>query len=89
MLVYKNTVDKEYEMTEKDPSLADMYRDTSCYTYKVTMLVQVLAPAREIANEKLNQDGGYVSKRDVEFLSSTLLYKDGLDEKTPEEDDAK
>ena len=76
-------------MTEKEPSITDMYRDTSCYTYKVTMLVQVLAPAREIADEKLNQEGGYVSKRVVEFVSSTLLYKDGLDEKNSEEDGTK
>jgi hypothetical protein len=68
-------------MTEKTEStdLKDMFKDTSCYTYEVTMLVQVLAPSREIADAKLNQDGGYVSKRDVDFKSSTLLYKDGLD----------
>ena len=67
-------------MTEKTEStdFKDMYKDTSCYTYEVTMLVQVLAPSREIADAKLNQDGGYVSKRDVDFKSSTLLYKDGL-----------
>ena len=60
----------------------DMYKDTSCYTYEVTMLVQVLAPSKDIADAKLNQDGGYVSKRDVEFKHSTLLYKDGIDEET-------
>jgi hypothetical protein len=68
-------------MTEKTESteFKDMFKDTSCYTYEVTMLVQVLAPSREIADAKLEQDGGYVSKRDVVFKSSTLLYKDGLD----------
>jgi hypothetical protein len=66
-------------MTEKEPSLSDMYKDTSCYTYEVTMLVQVLAPDKSIADAKLDQDGGYVSKRDVVFKSSILLYKDGLD----------
>jgi hypothetical protein len=60
--------------------LKDMYKDTSCYTYEVTMLVQVLAPSREVADAKLDQDGGYISKRDVEFKFSTLLYKDGIDE---------
>jgi hypothetical protein len=65
-------------MTEKEPSLDDMYKDTSCYTYEVTMLVQVLAPDRSIADEKLDKDGGYVSKRNVVFKSSVLLYKDGL-----------
>ena len=64
---------------EKEVSLADMYKDTLCYTYEVTMIVQVLAPDRDIADAKLNQDGGHVSKRDVVFVKSTVLYKDGLD----------
>ena len=55
------------------------YEDTSCYTYEVTMIVQVIAPTRQIADEKLDRDGGYISKRDVVFKSSTLLYKDGLE----------
>jgi hypothetical protein len=69
-------------MTDKTEStnIKDMYKDTSCYTYEVTMLVQVLAPSKEIADAKLDQDGGYVSKRDVEFKHSILLYKDGIDE---------
>ena len=62
--------------------LKELYKDTSCYTYEVTMLVQVLAPSKEIADAKLEQDGGYVSKRDVEFKHSTLLYKDGIKEET-------
>ena len=67
-------------MTEKTEStdFKDMYKDTSCYTYEVTMLVQVLAPSREIADAKLEKEGGYISKRDVTFKSSTLLFKDGL-----------
>jgi hypothetical protein len=59
--------------------LLDPYKDTSCYTYEVTMLVQVLAPTREDADEKLDRDGGYISKRDVIFKNSTLLYKNILD----------
>jgi hypothetical protein len=80
-MVQKDTIEEESKMTEKTESteLENMFKDTSCYTYEVTMLVQVLAPSREIADAKLNQDGGYVSKRDVSFKSSTLLYKDGLD----------
>ena len=69
-------------MTENTEStdLKDMYKDTSCYTYEVTMLVQILAPSKEIADAKLDKDGGYVSKRDVRFDHSVLLYKDGIDE---------
>ena len=67
-------------MTEKTEStdLKNMFKDTSCYTYEVTMLIQILAPSREIADAKLEQEGGYISKRDVTFKSSTLLFKDGL-----------
>jgi hypothetical protein len=69
-------------MTEnkEQTDLENMYKDTFSYTYKVTMLVQVLAPSREVADAKLDKDGGYVSKRDVDFQYSTLLYKDGIDE---------
>jgi hypothetical protein len=68
-------------MTEKEKSidLKEEYKDTSCYSYEVTMLIQVLAPSKEIADAKLDQDGGYISKRDVAFKFSTLLYKDGID----------
>jgi hypothetical protein len=65
----------------KSIKLEDMLKDTSCYTYEVTMIVQILAPNKEVADLKLDQDGGYVSKRDVVFKDSTLLYKDGLDVK--------
>jgi len=68
---------------EKETSLEDMYKDTSCYTYEVTMLVQILAPDKLIADAKLNQEGGYISKRDVVFKHSTLLYKDGLHNAEP------
>ena len=80
-MVQKDTIEEESKMTEKLESteLKDMFKDTSCYTYEVTMLIQILAPSKEIADAKLEQEGGYISKRDVAFKSSTLLYKDGLD----------
>lgn len=49
--------------------------ESSCYMYKISMVVQIIAPNREIANLKLEQEGGYVSKRDVEFVRSIVLYK--------------
>jgi hypothetical protein len=61
------------EFSEKD------VMDTSesyCYTYKVTMIVQVIAPNKQISELKLDKDGGYVSKRKVEFVDSVFLYKD-------------
>ncbi len=77
-------------MTDKKAnSIADMFKDTSCYTYEVTMVVQVLAPTKELADAKLEQEGGYVSKRSVVFKDSTLLYKDGLDIKALLQKDGK
>jgi hypothetical protein len=61
--------------TESTPDPFDL-SESNAYTYEVTMVVQVLAPNKEIADSKLNQDGGYISKRDVKFLGSVLLYKD-------------
>ena len=71
-------------MTEST-DIKEMYKDTSCYTYEVTMIIQILAPTKEVADAKLDQDGGYISNRTVEFKHSTLLHKDGLDEKEKEE----
>jgi hypothetical protein len=71
-------------MTESN-DIKETYKDTSCYTYEVTMIIQILAPTKEVADAKLDQDGGYISKRTVEFKHSTLLHKDGLDEEEKEE----
>jgi hypothetical protein len=79
-------------MTDKTESsdFADMLKDTSSYMYKVTMLVQVLAPTKEIADAKLDQDGGYVTKRTVEYVRSVLLYTDKEEsEAVSEKDSAK
>lgn len=75
-------------MTEtiKKASIMDT-SESSCYTYKISMVVQVIAPNKEIADLKLDQDGGYVSKRTVEFVSSMLLYKDAEAEETKEDED--
>lgn len=67
------------EEISKNADLADLYKDTLCYTYEVVMLIQVLAPSKDVADAKLDQDGGYISKRDVVYKYSTLLHKDGLD----------
>lgn len=49
---------------------------TNAYMFTVTMLVQVIAPTKDMARLKLDQEGGYVSKRTVEFVRSIELYKD-------------
>ena len=50
--------------------------ETSCYTYQVTMLIQVLAKDEITAREKLDRDGGYVTKREVELKDSIALYSE-------------
>lgn len=51
---------------------------TSCFTYEVTMIVQILADDREAADGKLDKEGGYVSRRDVVLKDVAYLY-DGSD----------
>jgi hypothetical protein len=70
-------------MTEKETStdIDDMYKNTYCFTYEVTMVIQVLAPTQEVADAKLNQDGGYISKRDVKHLNTTALHQEGIEHK--------
>ena len=38
------------------------------------MIIQVLAKDQETAKDKLDKDGGYVTKRDVELKDSISLY---------------
>jgi len=47
--------------------------ETNCYTYEVRMVIQVLAQNKAQASEKLDVEGGFVSKRDVTFLNSTSI----------------
>lgn len=47
---------------------------TKCFTYNVDMIIQVLAENEIIAREKLDKEGGYVTKRDVKLLDSIALY---------------
>ena len=47
---------------------------TTCYTYEVKMLIQILAKDEEAAREKLDKDGGYVTKREVDLKDSISLY---------------
>ena len=49
---------------------------TSCYTYKVEMLVQVLATSEPEAVEILNEKGGYLTYRETTLLDSVLLLSD-------------
>lgn len=48
--------------------------ETRCYTYEVKMLVQVLADTEDNAKQKLDKDGGYVTKREVSLKDTISLY---------------
>jgi hypothetical protein len=47
--------------------------DTECFTFKVTMYVQVLHSDHIGARKILDEQGGYVSRRDVEMLDRVKL----------------
>jgi hypothetical protein len=48
--------------------------NTTCYTYKVEMLIQVLAKDEPTALEQLEKSGGYVTDRSVNLMDSVSLY---------------
>jgi len=56
-------------------------KETSCYSYEVLMVVQVLAENRESAEEKLDKEGGYVTKRQVLLKDVFPLYNGSTVEK--------
>jgi hypothetical protein len=49
-------------------------KKTKCFSYKVTMLVHVVANDELKARTELDEKGGMVSDREVELLSSVELY---------------
>jgi len=53
--------------------MTDELEPTICYTYKVEMIVQVLAKDIFSAADQLDKNGGYVSDRKIELLDSVEL----------------
>ena len=51
-----------------------MIEDTSCFTYKVEMIVQILAEDEVKASEQLEKSGGYVTSRSVILMDSVPLF---------------
>ena len=47
---------------------------TSCFTYKVEMLVQILAKDEVTAADQLEKQGGYVTSRTVSLVDAVSLY---------------
>jgi hypothetical protein len=49
---------------------------THCYTYKVEMLIQVLAEDEPTASDQLEKNGGYITSRKVTLVDSVALHND-------------
>ena len=49
--------------------------NTSCFTYKVEMIIQILAADEPTARMQLDEKGGYVTSRQVTFMDSVQVYK--------------
>jgi hypothetical protein len=48
--------------------------NSSCYTYKVEMLVQSLAKDKPTALDQLEKSGGYGTNRTVNLVNYVALY---------------
>jgi hypothetical protein len=49
-------------------------KKSSVYSYKIEMLVHVVADDAIEARKKLDEQGGIVTKRDVELVNTSALY---------------
>lgn len=60
--------------------MEDTSEATSCFSYKVEMVVQILAKDEKAAKEQLDKSGGYVSSRNVTLMDSVTLYTEAKEE---------
>lgn len=49
--------------------------NTSCYTYKVEMIIQILSDNELAARAQLDEKGGYITSRKVTYMDSVQVYK--------------
>ena len=54
--------------------MTDKIEETTCYTYKVEMIVQILAEDEPKAADQLEKNGGYVTSRKVILMDSIPLF---------------
>ena len=48
---------------------------STCFTYKVELIVQVLAPDEASAKEFLDKTGGYIVSRNATLINSATVYE--------------
>ena len=46
------------------------------FTYQVNMIIQILAEDEDMAKGKLDKEGGYITKRDLELLNVAILHNE-------------
>ena len=54
--------------------MEDKVESTSCFTYRVEMIVQILAEDEPKAADQLEKQGGYVTSRKVTLMDSVPLF---------------
>ena len=54
--------------------MTDKIEDTNCYTYRVEMIIQILAEDEPKAVDQLEKNGGYVTSRKVTLMDSIPLF---------------
>lgn len=54
--------------------MTEKIEETNCYTYKVEMIIQILAEDEESARSQLDKNGGYITSRKVSLMDSVSLY---------------
>lgn len=54
--------------------MTDDFEDTVCYTYKIEMIVQILAEDEPTAAKQLDINGGHVTRRKVTLMDSIPLF---------------
>ena len=64
---------EEPDMAKQDTKTKEK-DSTKCYTYAVTMVIQVLAENEQSAKEKLDKEGGYVTSRVTNLVDAVSLY---------------
>ena len=50
-------------------------KETKVFTYEVKMIVSIFDTEEKSAQDKLDREGGYVSKRDVLLLDAQPIIK--------------
>ena len=57
----------------KEPKVEQ--KETKVFTYEVKMIVSIFDTDEKSAQDKLDREGGYVSKRDVVLLDAQPIIK--------------